>query len=271
MIKLIITDMDGTLLRDDKTFHNDLYTHLKQMKELGIKFVVASGNQYELLHSKFKPEVADDIIYISENGAKIVYGNRVIEEDVLYKKDVYHILDILDNYPDCLVVLCGHKKAYFLNRNKDQEEMLRKHYLNYEFVDSFRDIDDHFLKISINIDKSKTNPLDELMDKLPDRLKTVTSGFSWIDIFNSCISKGYAILDLIDQMKVVPLECVAFGDQMNDYEMISLVQYGYVMENGHDDLKKVAYKVIANNNTDSVVRTIGDILEQEYQQFCVLI
>ena len=61
-MKLLATDMDGTFLRDDKSYSeefNDLY---KQMLKQGIQFVIASGNQYEALACKFDEEIKNDLI-----------------------------------------------------------------------------------------------------------------------------------------------------------------------------------------------------------------
>ena len=61
-MKLLATDMDGTFLRDDKSYSeefNDLY---KQMLKKDIQFVIASGNQYEALVCKFDDDIKDDLI-----------------------------------------------------------------------------------------------------------------------------------------------------------------------------------------------------------------
>lgn len=73
-IKLIATDMDGTLLRDDRTFdYARMEALLDQMDERGIRFVAASGNQYKQLRSYFEPVNPDRITYVSNNGALITH------------------------------------------------------------------------------------------------------------------------------------------------------------------------------------------------------
>ena len=69
-MKLLATDMDGTFLRDDKSYSeefNDLY---KQMLKQDIQFVIASGNQYEALACKFDEEIKNDLYYLCENRTK---------------------------------------------------------------------------------------------------------------------------------------------------------------------------------------------------------
>ena len=84
-MKLLATDMDGTFLRDDKSYSeefNDLY---KQMLKQDIQFVIASGNQYEALACKFDEEIKNDLYYLCENGTKIVYQGKTLYKEVFRK------------------------------------------------------------------------------------------------------------------------------------------------------------------------------------------
>ena len=93
-MKLLATDMDGTFLRDDKSYSeefNDLY---KQMLKQGIQFVIASGNQYEALACKFDEEIKNDLYYLCENGTKIVYRGDVIDKHCLETDDYQHALNL---------------------------------------------------------------------------------------------------------------------------------------------------------------------------------
>ena len=61
MIKLIATDLDGTLLREDKSFNKEFYDIFYKLKEKNIKFVIATGNQYELVKNRFDL-IKDDLV-----------------------------------------------------------------------------------------------------------------------------------------------------------------------------------------------------------------
>ena len=67
MIKLIATDMDGTLLDSQGSMDDEIYDIIEKLKEMGIRFVAASGRQLMSLKKRFVP-VDDDVIYIAENG-----------------------------------------------------------------------------------------------------------------------------------------------------------------------------------------------------------
>ena len=62
---------------------------------------------------------------------------------------------------------------------------------------------------------------------------------------------------------IEPDECVAFGDQMNDYELLQQVKYGYAMANAVQPIKDIAYEVIASNDEQGVIQKIKEILNEE--------
>ena len=213
-MKLLATDMDGTFLRDDKSYSeefNDLY---KQMLKQGIQFVIASGNQYEALVCKFDDDIKDDLYYLCENGTKIVYRG-----DVIYK----HCLD------------------------------------------SFDEIDDEILKFSVaNFDGKIEDRLEMIKKRINPKFRVVTTGNVWFDIFYNTINKGTSLQHLLDLLGISNEEAGAFGDQMNDYEMLQTVKYGYAMANAMPPVKEVAYQVIDSNENDGVILKIKEILKGNY-------
>ena len=90
-MKLLATDMDGTFLRDDKSYSDEFNDLYKQMLKQGIQFVIASGNQYEALVCKFDEEIKNDLYYLCENGTKIVYQGKTLYKKALKKDDVKEV------------------------------------------------------------------------------------------------------------------------------------------------------------------------------------
>lgn len=260
MIRLVATDMDGTLLREDKTFSDAFFNVYHKMREKGIYFVVASGNQYELLVYKFAP-IKDEIVFISENGTKIMHLGKEIYVNTMDPIKVKEILKIVAEYPDCMVILCGRKHAYILNTWKKHKEFIDCCYKNYLFVENFDDIDDIFLKLSVS---DWTNQVKETVAQIasmvPVGIRIVASGNQWFDIFNDSIHKGKAMEIVQAYLGVSRKECVAFGDQMNDYELLLSVEESYCMANGDEELKKVAKHVCLSNEEDGVIKVLEKII-----------
>ena len=229
-MKLLATDMDGTFLRDDKSYSeefNDLY---KQMLKQGIQFVIASGNQYEALACKFDEEIKNDLYYLCENGTKIVYQGKTLYKKALKKEDAKEILDILKQDQECMLVVSGDKHAY----------------------------------ISKSFDDQMEQRIEKIQKQLKPHLKLVTTGNVWFDIFYKDVNKGTTLTHLLEILKIKPEESGAFGDQMNDYEMLQTVKYGYAMANAMPPVKEVAYQVIDSNENDGVILKIKEILKGNY-------
>ena len=79
------------------------------------------------------------------------------------------------------------------------------------------------------------------------------------------MNKGTSLQHLLDLLGISKLEeAGAFGDQMNDYEMLQTVKYGYAMANAMPPVKEVAYQVIDSNENDGVILKIKEILKGNY-------
>ena len=246
MIKLIATDMDGTFLDSNKRFDFEFIDIFYELKKRDIKFVVASGNQYYRLFQKFVP-LSEQMYFIAENGCFIAKGARELYCNTIENEDLIKIKSVLANYKELVIVLCSRKGAYILNKNFKYKNEIIKYYCNYRFVDSFDDINDDIMKVSIYDQNEKINEIIKNVEKLlPDYIKIVTSGNAWMDI---------------QLYNIKPEECMAFGDQMNDYELLQQVKYGYAMENAVDPIKEIAYQVIDSNDNQGVIRKIKEILE----------
>lgn len=109
-IKLIAVDMDGTFLSDQKTYNRDRFmAQYQQMKRQGIRFVVASGNQYYQLISFF-PEIAHEIAFVAENGGWVVSEGEDIFNGELTKADFQAVVEHLLTRADVEIIACGKKQ-----------------------------------------------------------------------------------------------------------------------------------------------------------------
>ena len=261
MIKMIATDMDGTFLDSEKRFDPEFIDIFYKLKEKGIKFVVASGNQYYRLFQKFIP-LSEQMYFIAENGSYIAKGATELYCNTINTVDVERIKDILITYNNLLIVLCGRKGAYILKKDCIYKDEIKKYYCNYRFVDSFDNVDDDIMKFAVFDPNEKLDEtLKEVRKQLPPNIKVVTSGNTWMDIQNKNINKGIAINFLQALYEINLDECVAFGDQMNDYELLQQVKYSYAMANAVDPIKDIAYGIANTNDEQGVLRKIKEILQ----------
>ncbi|MDD8048086.1 MAG: HAD family hydrolase [Thomasclavelia sp.] len=255
-IKLIATDMDGTLLNNEHQFDEEFIEVFFKLKEKNIRFVVASGNQYYRLYQLFLP-MSKDIIFIAENGSMIVDGEKLLCTNPLFKKDVNTTIDILKRFDNLRVVMCGEQSAYALKKEEDFEEIVKRHYCNYKMVNSLKEIDDSIIKFSINDPQNQIKKyLKDIEENLPEGLRIVTSGNEWMDIQCSDTNKGEGMKVVQKLLNVSKDECMVFGDQMNDFEMFKEAKYSYAMKNAVQDLKNIAYDICDSNDEKGVIKTI---------------
>ena len=111
MIKLIVSDMDGTLLNDEKQIDERIYDLLPKMREKGIRFVVASGRQYPSLARDFQ-EHLPEITVIAENGAFVVQDGKELYFKGMNEKQIGHCLDIIDKLPETEALVCAKYCCY---------------------------------------------------------------------------------------------------------------------------------------------------------------
>ena len=84
------------------------------------------------------------------------------------------------------------------------------------------------------------------------------------EIIKKGMDKGLAIKKIVETLHMKMEDTIAFGDSMNDYEMLQTVKYGYAMANAMPPVKEVAYQVIDSNENDGVILKIKEILKGNY-------
>lgn len=263
MIKLIATDMDGTFLDSHKQFSPESIDLFYELQNLDIKFVIASGNQYYRLFQKFIP-LSEQMYFVAENGSYVAKGTKELYFNTIKKENVEKIKEVISQTPRVFMILCGRKSAYILKDYFDYRHEVKKYYCNYAYVNNYDEIDDDIIKIAIFDPEYRTNELVEgIRARLPEEVKIVTSGNEWMDIQNKEVHKGIGLQFLQQLENIDPSECAAFGDQMNDYELLKQVKYSYAMANAVDPIKEIAYEVIDSNDKQGVIKKLKEIINEE--------
>ena len=86
MIKLIASDLDGTLLQNNaQELNPEMFDIIWKLKEKGIHFIAASGRQYASMRRLFEP-VKDEISYITENGSLCIHKGETLKRDVMERE-----------------------------------------------------------------------------------------------------------------------------------------------------------------------------------------
>lgn len=261
-IKIAAVDMDGTFLRDDKTYDEELFRRFfKKFDQAKGHFVVASGNQYYQLKSFFE-EYGSKITYISENGALIICEGHEIYSGAMEEGKIRAILQELAKYPQIKTVLCGKRSAYIQKSDGYAfYSCIHQYYHRLKRVDDLKEaLQDEILKFALTCPPHET---EWLMSRLclPEDIVSTTGGQGCIDLIVKGQNKGNALRKVCKYFQTSLSECIAFGDGGNDVEMLSAAGCGYAVANAGEDAKRSADEIIDSNENQGVLKQLMKLAE----------
>lgn len=260
-IRLIASDMDGTLLNSNHHLSDTFVPVFRKLKEHGIIFVAASGRQYYNL-LKTLDEVKDEVIFAAENGSYVVFRDEEIHVQAMAHEIVWDLISTARNIPNTYPIICGKKKAYVESTEPAFIDHLKLYFERYEIVEDLLQVkDDEFLKFTLcDLTGSEGNSYPYFKD-LEQTLKVKVSGPIWLDISHPLANKGVA-MDVLQQKFGVSFdETMIFGDYFNDLEMLQKGYYSYAMANAHPEIKKIARFETKSNDENGVVEVLAKVLD----------
>lgn len=263
MIKLIATDLDGTLLDSKKQLPPEIFSLATRLKERGVLFVPASGRQYASLKQLFSP-VANDTVFLCENGALVKYKEKTLSVTPVEEKLIRPALDAVRSTPFVYPLLCCENNAYYENDETPFADMVHRFYPKCLKVDDLNAVigKEPVCKISVFDDLGSANNSAKILPQKIPYLKFMLSGFEWCDLSSFKANKGAAIKFIREYFALKKEECVAFGDHMNDFEMLSECGTAYVPENAYPPLKELVKNTVPSNDEGGVLIKIKEILEE---------
>lgn len=260
LIKLIAADLDGTLLDSRRQLSPGLFPLLKELRARGIRFTPASGRQYHNLARLFPP---DGLLFIADNGAMLADGGRVTFVDEIPPADLAQPLSIARATPGVYPIFSGARTAYYEDADDPVFlENARMYYEKLEYVDDLMEAAqrDRICKIALFEQGRAEEDCYPRMQPCAGRFLISLSGRDWVDMMNPGVNKGAALRRLQQQLGVSPDECMAFGDYLNDLELMQAVTHSYAMANAHPALKAACRYEAPSNDEDGVVRAIRQAL-----------
>ena len=257
MIKMITSDMDGTLLAGTdwatRRLPLDFGEVLDELDKRGIHFLAASGRTYPSVRGNFG-EYADRIDYICDNGGCLVHQGKVVHREVVPHEAVLKLLDFTAGIPDCHVSLCSERGTF-----KDFDEQwpgAKKDRFCTFIVPDLREVNEPLTKMVLagNIDSFELKT--KLEAVLGNELTFLTSGRHFIDIMKKGVDKGSGIRFFRNLWGIQRDECMSFGDEYNDIEQFEESGWSFAMGNASDVIKSHARFVADTNENDGVTKAI---------------
>ena len=238
MIKLVATDIDGTLLQNGETeISPRFFDAARRLMDSGIAVCAASGRQYKSLLNLFAP-TAERMYFICENGA-VVYGpgaqllSKTVIDRALSLRLCREILDI----PDCELLISGANMSYLCPKTLEYLNHIR-YFVgnNVTVLPRPEDMPEDFVKISAFYLPGAEQVEAMLRPQWERELQVAIAGKCWLDF--TLADKATGMRALYRALHITPEEAMAFGDNYNDVPMLDCVGHPYLMRTAAEPLRR---------------------------------
>ncbi len=265
-IRLVAVDMDGTLLDADHAVPGSIWPLIAEMGRRGILWCPASGRQYATLARDFERAEAE-VVVIAENGAFVVRDGVEISSDVVSTTVVADAVLVArrlhaDGLPVGAVV-CGKQTAYVESTDLHFRAEVDQYYAEVTTVDDLLAVEDEVLKIAVYDAGQAAETTYPEMVHLRETQQVVISGAHWVDVMNIGTDKGAALQAVQRALGISRAQTVAFGDYLNDMQLIAAAGTSFAMANAHPQVLATARFGAPANTEDGVARMLAGLLGME--------
>lgn len=263
MMKLIASDIDGTLLVEGHDKLNpELFDVIMKLKEKGILFAAASGRQYHSVRRLFEP-IANDMIFICENGSNVICRGYEMSSTVLNRQDAEDLIRYIRTLEGCCLTASTRGAMYVEDEEEHFLRLLTEGYHNeIQLVQDVLAEDIDIIKISIYKEGGIRDIAPEIVDLWKGRFNTVVAGEPWIDFMDYQADKGNALKKIQDVLQIKKEETMAFGDNHNDLGMLKAAGESYAVANARTAVRQAAKHIADENIHDGVLKVLKGLLEK---------
>lgn len=264
MIKLIATDVDGTLVKDSsKEIYDEYADVIRRLTDKGIYFMVASGRQYGSIRKMFE-KTERDLLYIAENGAHIVVNGKTLSMTRMNRNDVEEIMADLRSYykEGCHVVASTGNGCLLESKDDSFIRLMSEEYRNdVRLTEDILGENEDIIKLAI-YKKGGIRHIGEqvLIPKWKDRVKTCMAGEEWVDFMDFSVDKGNALKIVQKELGIWKEETMAFGDNNNDIGLLRAAGESYAVENAVQELKAEAKHICKAYDKKGVYQVLNTLI-----------
>lgn len=261
---LITTDLDGTLLDDDKSVSEENLEAIEYFKENGGYFTVVTGRPAVIvgdIYNKIRPNAPMSCY----NGGGIYdAGKKEFLWKVKLSRDALKMVEYIDEvFPEMSIQICGFENCYFSKLN----DAMERHIKSGGFPDirlPYQEVKEPIAKVLFaHAEEEKLFKLRDLLNAHPmaKDFDFIRSDPEYYEILPKGISKGSAVLKLAEILGVDKSRTVAIGDNDNDASMLSMAGVGVAVSNASKAAKDAADIITVSNREHAIARVIKDIDE----------
>ena len=264
--KMIFSDLDGTLVKEDNTISDRTLYVLDTLKKQGIRFLPVTGRSYADMRTCFPQDLHFASIVL--NGALFLGEQQnVIKQDSF----LYHsLIKLLDQIADfgLPAILYGQKESYLLGDHKMIQRCVETFFHSTEilYTKGLRQLgdasklDQDILKVEVvTIDLTQRNACMKQLKKRKDCLVTSSLPFN-IEITPLHVHKAHMVHQVLDYYHIQPEHALIFGDSDNDLQMFEQFPNCIAVENASEAIKKKAKTIISSCEDDGVASYLEEFI-----------
>lgn len=241
MIRLIATDIDGTLIEEGGSALPEKYMDLvRRLHQKGIVFAAASGRSLPSIHGLFR-EVQEKMLFIASNGAYIENQGQELGKVCLERTPMLHLLSELKQMKHCHLVIENEREIFSSSRNKDFKALMEQGY-RYQicYVEDIAQVQSEIFKIAVYCTEDVKKLAGKLEKEWGRTFKVVVSGEKWVDIMDPSVDKGNALALVQKSLGIKKEETMVFGDNRNDMGMFLRADRSYAVANAAKEVREAA-------------------------------
>lgn len=273
MYKLIVCDMDETLLADNKTITPRTVEAVKRAVKKGVRFSPNTGRGFSSVQGNLETLGLKDVpgqYVISYNGAAIVENkdNRVIKTETMNFETVKELFRLGISHPEYCVHVYTVDGLYIWNLNDDELAYIDGRLDGYEqpeeeSIEFLRETPITKIIFNVPSEDERLALQKYVQENFEEPLNITFSSDRYIEFNSRKADKGQAALYLGRVLGIRPEEIIAIGDNGNDVPMIKAAGLGVSVANGREFVKEIAdYVTEADNNHDAVAEVIEKFIDQ---------
>ena len=252
MIKLIATDLDGTLLDSQKQIDEGILFLLEKLRKQGIEITTLSGRN-ETLGSRYVDELGIRVPYATNNGGEIFHQHERIDIEPILQDYNQELINLHLQYQIPFACYCSDKMIRYAESDffRKRTDGLITDSIPYQNGMDFSN--EKIVKVTSDVAKLKE--LEEFKEKLSNQFPELIYIEAEQDVYCSNAkkaNKGNALKKICQHLNILPEEVMAFGDSYNDIPMLKFAGVAVAMENADEDVKAVADAITLDNNHQGV-------------------
>jgi Cof subfamily protein (haloacid dehalogenase superfamily) len=255
--KIVFLDIDGTIIRPDDTIEDSTKDAISQLQEKGLEVFLATGRPFHEI--KELGEELGITSFVAYNGAFAIHKGEEVFKETMRSSDVEKFLQIAKEQEHELVFYTDDKNSFTsLDSDLVKKFISTFHMKKNELYDQSVNAD--VLGITIITSQEDSDTYYQDFEGIHYARVNVASLGHCFDVIRDRVNKGVAVKAVLDRLGYPIETAVAFGDGMNDKEMLSTVGEGFAMGNGHPDLFQYAKHVttdVENSGIYNGLKSLG--------------